>query len=152
MYFQPMVDAAAGRLTNVEALVRWNHPELGLLMPDAFIELVSLAGFTDDLLEVAVRQGISVLSGLPDDVGVAVNLTAHDVRSPTLADRCAALLAEQQIGPQRLTFEITVLCRRCTRLGRAAPGDCIRGKGIARPEQPREPKQSWRAQARDAWS
>jgi diguanylate cyclase (GGDEF)-like protein len=107
MYFQPQIDAATGRLTNVEALVRWNHPALGLLLPETFLELVSLAGFTDDLLEAAVRQALSVLPSLPDDVGVAVNLTAHDVRSPTLADRCAALVAEQKVRPERLTFEIT---------------------------------------------
>ena len=42
-------------------------------------------------------------------------------------------------------------CRLCTRPSRSAAGDCVRGKGIARPEQPREPRQSWRAQARRAW-
>lgn len=107
MFFQPQVDAASGRLTNVEALVRSNHPELGLLLPDSFIELVSVAGFTNELLEVAVRQSIAALRCLPDDVGVAINLTAHDVRSPSLAERCAALLAEARIEPSRVTFEIT---------------------------------------------
>ena len=107
MYFQPKVDARTREWCGLEALVRWNHPQDGLLVPEAFLQLVALAGFSDELVDVALRQAIDALADLPSDIGISINLTAHDVRSPSLPQRCADALRASCVDPGRLTLEIT---------------------------------------------
>jgi EAL domain-containing protein (putative c-di-GMP-specific phosphodiesterase class I) len=99
-----------GGVTGVEALIRWNHPRRGLLMPADFVTVVEhselLGEFTryvlDRALTIAARWAADGL-----DVPVAVNLSPRSLLDPTLPDDVATLLARHGIRPDRLVLEIT---------------------------------------------
>ncbi len=110
LHYQPIIDLASGRLLNVEALVRWPHPEHGLLAPDQFIPLAEQTGLleplTDWVLAEALRQ-CRVWDEAGMSVDIAVNLSARSLGDAGLPDRIAALLARCPLAPERLTLEIT---------------------------------------------
>ena len=64
MWFQPAIDLATGRMTGVEALVRWRHPVRGVLAPDAFLDLVGVAGLTRELTSIAIEQATAAMERL----------------------------------------------------------------------------------------
>ncbi|WP_337061601.1 putative bifunctional diguanylate cyclase/phosphodiesterase [Kineococcus sp. G2] len=111
VHYQPLVDLASGRATGAEALVRWFHPEHGLLAPADFLALVR----TNDLdaeLDTAVLEGVVQQLARWRDQGrralpVAVNLTRTSLDDPDLADRVLALLAAADVPARLLHLEIT---------------------------------------------
>jgi len=110
LHYQPKIDLRTGGITGVEALVRWNHPQLGLLGPDAFIPLAESSGMIEQLtplvLRMALRQCRAWLNdGL--DLTVAVNLSAKNVGNTSLPETVALALAEAGVTPDHLVLEIT---------------------------------------------
>ena len=110
LYYQPCVSLADGRVTNVEALVRWQHPELGLLGPERFIALAHECGLMGEIdawvLREAARQS-SVWRGAGFTFSVAVNVSAHEFGHPRLLGRAAMALREAGIAADALEIEIT---------------------------------------------
>jgi len=110
LHYQPQLNLHTCQLEGAEALVRWQHPERGLLMPDTFISLAESSGLiaplTDWVMREAIRQAaIWRRSGL--DIGVSVNLSAQTLRELDLPDRIAASTAQAGLNPSRITLEIT---------------------------------------------
>ncbi|MEW6163664.1 MAG: EAL domain-containing protein [Pseudomonadota bacterium] len=110
LHYQPKVDIASGRIVGAEALVRWHHPERGMVPPGEFIPIAEESGLVVRLsawvLEAALRQARQWLAaGLPA-LKIAVNLSARDF-SPTLAERIQSLLAGHDVSPEWLELEIT---------------------------------------------
>ncbi|MEW6512669.1 MAG: EAL domain-containing protein [Pseudomonadota bacterium] len=110
LHYQPKVDIATGRIVGAEALVRWQHPDLGLMPPDAFIPIAEESGLIVHLsawvLEAALEQTHAwSAAGLPE-FKVAINLSARDF-SPGLAERLKALLVEHAVSPSQVELEIT---------------------------------------------
>ena len=110
LHFQPKIDASTGKVTAVEALLRWQHPTLGLVMPDRFIPLAERNGLVGPLgnwvIEAACLQARQWRDkGLR--MRVAINLSAHQMRQDDLADRIADALKRHRIHPSLLTCEIT---------------------------------------------
>jgi EAL domain-containing protein (putative c-di-GMP-specific phosphodiesterase class I)/CheY-like chemotaxis protein len=110
LHYQPKVDVRAGKLAGVEALVRWNHPEHGLLHPESFIALAEDCGAIDALtewvLQEAMRQvGAWRARGL--QIQMAVNVSLDDLGKPDFARRVASLLKQACAAPQDVTIEIT---------------------------------------------
>ncbi len=108
--YQPQCDPASGELMGVEALVRWQHPRHGLLMPDAFISLAEHTGLirqlTRHVLDTALRQcGKWQHAGRP--LRVAVNISARDLLDFHLPDEVRELLDRWQVDPELLELEIT---------------------------------------------
>jgi len=108
--YQPKLDLAADVVTSVEALVRWDHPRLGRLMPDAFVPLAESTGlmepFTLQVLRLALRQCRAWLDdGI--ELSVAVNLSARNVSNPDLPENVEAALREAGVPASRLILEIT---------------------------------------------
>jgi diguanylate cyclase (GGDEF)-like protein len=109
--YQPMIDLRSGQLTGVEALLRWQHPELGHISPNEFIPVAEACGLIDMIGEWALRSAAMQLrawrdQGLPA-LTVAVNLSAMQllkVQLPALVDR---ILLESGLGPQDLELELT---------------------------------------------
>lgn len=110
LHYQPKVDLASGRIVGAEALVRWQHPERGMVPPGEFIPIAEESGLIVRLsawvLEAALRQArVWQTEGLAG-VKIAVNLSARDF-SPGLARRVEQLLAQHEVSPQWLELEIT---------------------------------------------
>lgn len=111
LVYQPQVDSRSGRITGMEALLRWQHPDLGLLAPDKFIYLAEDNGFIISLgewvLRTACRQNkIWQDQGLPA-VRVAVNLSAKQFGQYHLDEVIASTLLDTGLEPQWLELEIT---------------------------------------------
>ncbi|MBI2709813.1 MAG: EAL domain-containing protein [Actinobacteria bacterium] len=111
--YQPVVDLASGRITGVEALLRWNHPERGLLGPDLFVPFAEESGLIVDLgswvLEEACRQLRSWQRTLPGSlpVGLSANLSVRQLERDTLVAEVARVIDDTGVDPSSLTLEIT---------------------------------------------
>jgi len=110
VFFQPQVALPAGGAVGVEALVRWDHPERGLLPPGVFLALVEQAGLMGQLTLHVLEQSLVQCAawraeGL--DLRVAVNLAAPNVADPALPAGVAALLERTGVPADRLKLEIT---------------------------------------------
>ncbi|TAK45512.1 MAG: EAL domain-containing protein, partial [Betaproteobacteria bacterium] len=109
--FQPRVDVSTGRIRGMEVLLRWTHPELGLIPPAKFIPIAEQAGIIDTIGEWVLREACLQMqawlaSGLKP-FRLAVNLSARQLRRADLAQRIAAILKETDFSPQHLELEIT---------------------------------------------
>ncbi len=112
LHYQPQVDLASGRVTGVEALVRWPHPDpaQGLIPPDRFIPLAEQTGLiaplTDWVLAEAIRQ-CRAWQRAGHLLAVSVNLSMWNLHDVTLPERVAALLREHGVAPAWLRLELT---------------------------------------------
>ena len=111
LYYQPKVDILSGRITAMEALVRWQHPELGLLPAGEFIPLAEETGVIFPLgewvLHQACRQNQSWQEqGLPP-VRVAVNISGYQLQQRNLIEQIERILEETGLDPRHLEIEVT---------------------------------------------
>jgi diguanylate cyclase (GGDEF)-like protein len=107
LHYQPMLNLADNDITGVEALVRWRHPERGMIPPGEFIPLAEETGLILPLGEWAIREACATTVKWPGDVRVAVNLSPVQFRSPGLVQVVVNALATSGLAPQRLELEIT---------------------------------------------
>ncbi|KYK44685.1 diguanylate cyclase [Bradyrhizobium liaoningense] len=107
VYYQPIRDVASGRVVAFEALLRWNHPQRGLIAPINFIPLAEETGLIVQLGEFVLRSACTDAVTWPDDVDVAVNLSPVQFKSPNLIASVTDALAASGIDARRLELEIT---------------------------------------------
>jgi diguanylate cyclase (GGDEF)-like protein len=110
LYYQPRIHAPSGEITGAEALLRWHHPQRGLVSPSVFIPIAERFGLIGDMgnwvIDEACRQARAWREqGLL--MRVAINLSVHQLRNPELVDRIVAAVREHQVNPRLLTFEIS---------------------------------------------
>jgi diguanylate cyclase (GGDEF)-like protein len=110
VWYQPQVALGSGAIVGVEALVRWRHPERGIVLPAEFIPMAEESGLIIPLGEWVLREACTAagrwqVRGLP--LRVAVNLSVRQFQQPGLAATVARVLAETGLEPQRLDLEIT---------------------------------------------
>jgi diguanylate cyclase (GGDEF)-like protein len=113
LYYQPKVDLARGMVTGMEALVRWQHPERGLLTPDQFLSLFEQSGLIGplalDVLDQALAQQARWARSSVD-LSVAVNLSPANLSDVQLPDKVAEVLERQGVRPSSVVLEITEDC------------------------------------------
>jgi diguanylate cyclase (GGDEF)-like protein len=107
LYYQPVVNLASNEISGFEALIRWNHPQKGLVAPAAFIPLAEEIGFIVPIGEWVIRQACTTAAQWPGDLHVAVNISAVQFRSPGLMQVIVGALAASGLHPTRLEIEIT---------------------------------------------
>jgi diguanylate cyclase (GGDEF)-like protein/PAS domain S-box-containing protein len=113
LHYQPEVDLATSRIVAVEALVRWRHPERGLLAPGEFIPVAEQSGLIVPLGEWVLREACRQLAAwrragtVGDDVRVAVNVSARQLSDPQLPLAVAAALSSAELDAASLCVEIT---------------------------------------------
>jgi diguanylate cyclase (GGDEF)-like protein len=110
LYVQPKADASSGRVVGAEALVRWQHPDKGLIMPDEFIPIAERNGLIRQLTTAVLRDAIGALAGWVSGgarLSIAVNLSPRGLLDSGLPDEVAALLAQRRVEPSLLTLELT---------------------------------------------
>jgi diguanylate cyclase (GGDEF)-like protein/PAS domain S-box-containing protein len=111
LHYQPCVDLKSGRVSSAEALLRWNHPELGMVSPVRFIPLAEETGLIEPIGEWVLRTACRQMrewrdAGLPLR-RIAVNLSARQFRHPDLVRRIAAILEETGLPARHLELEVT---------------------------------------------
>jgi EAL domain-containing protein (putative c-di-GMP-specific phosphodiesterase class I) len=110
LYYQPKIHAPSGEVTGAEALLRWHHPQRGMISPMVFIPIAERFGLIGQIgqwvIDEACRQSREWREqGLR--MRVAINLSVHQLRQPDLAERIAEALNRHGIKPELLTCEIT---------------------------------------------
>ena len=110
LHYQPIVELASGRAVGVEALVRWAHPERGLVPPSEFVPFAEETGLIVPLgrwvLREACRQGAEWQGG-PAPLRVTVNLSGRQLHEASLVDDVRAALADSGLAPSALVLEVT---------------------------------------------
>ncbi|MDA9441114.1 diguanylate cyclase [Bradyrhizobium sp. CCBAU 51745] len=107
VHYQPLVDLSANVVTGCEALLRWRHPERGMVSPADFIPVAEDTGLIGEIGEWVLKQACLEAASWPGDIHIAVNVSPVQFRSKTLALKVAAALAESGLAPERLELEIT---------------------------------------------
>lgn len=110
IFYQPQYEVATGAMIGVEALLRWQHPELGLLGAGPLVTAARAARMERELTEHAHRVALTEIAGWPRALGklrVSLNITAADLGDPDFADRFAAMVKATGVDPDRLTLELT---------------------------------------------
>jgi diguanylate cyclase (GGDEF)-like protein/PAS domain S-box-containing protein len=106
-YYQPLIDLATGRITGFEALVRWPHPERGMISPAEFIPVAEETGLINAVGGLMLRRACMDAAQWPDDVRVAVNLSPLQFRVGNLLSLVMDTLKHSGLPPTRLELEIT---------------------------------------------
>ena len=107
LFYQPLVHAGDGSISGFEALLRWRHPERGLVSPAIFIPVAEEIGLIDAIGAWALRRACRDAAGWPGTRKVAVNLSPAQFRGGTLVEDVANALAASGLPPGRLELEIT---------------------------------------------
>ena len=107
VFYQPLVSLDTGGIVAFEALLRWMHPVRGLVPPLEFIPLAEETGLIVPIGEWVVRTACRDAASWPDRIGIAVNLSAVQFRSPGLVGVVQGALADAGLSPYRLELEIT---------------------------------------------
>jgi EAL domain-containing protein (putative c-di-GMP-specific phosphodiesterase class I) len=110
VHYQPQVDLATNRVVGIESLVRWRHPERGVIYPDEFIGPLESMGLIDELGWIVARRGLEemkqvVVSGKPPVL--SLNVSVFSLRDLRYTDRFMAMLRDAGIGAERVMLEIT---------------------------------------------
>jgi len=110
LHYQPKVALGDGSLASVEALLRWNHPTQGLVMPGRFIELAERCGLIDAMTTWALREALGQVGRWRDHglhTRVAVNVSMASLEAPEFAQRVGDIVRETGMAPQDLILEVT---------------------------------------------
>jgi len=106
-YYQPVVTLDHGKVSCCEALLRWRHPERGMISPAEFIPIAEETGLINQLGHWVLHTACAEVVNWPDDIRVAVNVSPVQFKSQTLALNVAAALAASGLAASRLELEIT---------------------------------------------
>lgn len=107
LYFQPLYSLEKERLTGFEALIRWPHPERGMISPADFIPLAEETGLIIPIGDWVVREACRQAATWPNDLSVAVNVSPKQFTAPGLAGTILQAMTNSGIAPKRLEIEIT---------------------------------------------
>lgn len=113
LHYQPQIDLKTNRITGIEALIRWNHPEMGIIMPQDFIPIAEETGMINDIAEWVLNAACREVSawqkaGRPgSNVRVAVNLSTRQLQLVGLPDMVNSILKKAELAPEFLELEIT---------------------------------------------
>jgi EAL domain-containing protein (putative c-di-GMP-specific phosphodiesterase class I) len=107
LYYQPVVNLASNDISGFEALIRWNHPQQGLVKPDAFIPLAEEIGLIVPIGEWAIHDACVTAARWPSNLKVAVNISSAQFRHAGLVQVVMNALATSGLPAERLELEIT---------------------------------------------
>ncbi|RZN08655.1 bifunctional diguanylate cyclase/phosphodiesterase [Bradyrhizobium genosp. SA-3] len=107
LHYQPFVSAATGKTIGFEALLRWHHPQRGLVLPSEFIPLAEETGLIVPLGEWVLRTACAEAAKWPAYVRIAINLSPAQFRSTELVPVIVGALASSGVAPHRLELEVT---------------------------------------------
>jgi diguanylate cyclase (GGDEF)-like protein len=133
LHYQPKIDSRTGRVRAVEALLRWNHPVLGMVPPGEFVPLAERHGVIVPIgnwvIDEACRQ-LAAWQRAGRRLRVSINLSAHQVRQPDLVDRIRAALERHGADPRLLVCEFTESAAMEDTLGTQRTIDALEALGV----------------------
>jgi EAL domain-containing protein (putative c-di-GMP-specific phosphodiesterase class I) len=110
LHYQPQVDVRSGEVVGFESLVRWEHPQLGLLAPNQFVPLAERAGLMSQLTGAVLARALTdypALDEMAPGCSVSVNVSARNLLGRGLVSEVKRLLVEHRVPADRLTLEVT---------------------------------------------
>ncbi|WP_143589735.1 putative bifunctional diguanylate cyclase/phosphodiesterase [Thalassospira mesophila] len=107
LVFQPVYDLQSGEIYSVEALARWNSPELGLIAPDIFFPMAEKTGRVNGLTRVLFNRVLQDVATWPAHIGISFNLSARDLAVSEMVNWLITRIGQSHIEPRRITFEVT---------------------------------------------
>jgi diguanylate cyclase (GGDEF)-like protein/PAS domain S-box-containing protein len=107
LHYQPVFDLATDRIAGFEALLRWRHPQRGMIGPVLFIGLAESSGLIVPIGEWVLREALAEAAGWEEDMTIAVNVSAVQMRGGALLHQVVSALAATGLRPDRLELEIT---------------------------------------------
>ena len=107
LHFQPIYHVGKRRFIGCEALLRWRHPVRGMVPPSVFVPIAEEIGVIGKLDEFVLRKACATAANWPEDVSIAVNLSAVSFENAEIVGRIKSALAHSRLAPQRLEIEIT---------------------------------------------
>jgi EAL domain-containing protein (putative c-di-GMP-specific phosphodiesterase class I) len=109
-YFQPKIDPRNNEVVGAEALVRWQHPTEGLLMPKDFLDVAEQSSLICDISQAVAKQTVALLIRLQKQakvVPIAINLSEQDLRVPELIEQTGSLLKKHGLSPRLINLEVS---------------------------------------------
>jgi diguanylate cyclase (GGDEF)-like protein len=110
LFYQPKIDLASGRVSGVEALIRWDHPQLGMLAPLEFMPTIEQTALIGAMTRYVIDEALGQLSRWRDEgieIGMSVNLSACNLHDPALPEDIESLLRSHATPEGSLTVEVT---------------------------------------------
>jgi len=110
LHYQPKIDICTGKLTGVEALVRWQHPERGLIYPNLFISLAEENNLIGELTALVISMSMEQSRNWQDNgltTQISVNVSADNITSLSLPEQLTNMLSNNRLDPHMLTLEVT---------------------------------------------
>ena len=110
LYYQPQINFTTKEITNVEALIRWLHPQHGLIPPDDFISLAEETGHIGLITNWVITQSFKQLADWHDShhkIGISINISAHDIQNKDILKTIESSLKKYNLDPTFITIEIT---------------------------------------------
>ncbi len=133
MHYQPTIDLASGAVVGMEALIRWRHPQRGLLLPDEFIPLAERVGLIPAITRCVLNQSIGHLAetrAAGHDLRLSVNVSASDLVDEDLPAYIRAAMDSHDLLPRLLTLEITETALASDPVRAARTLHALRAEGI----------------------
>lgn len=111
VYYQPKIDIKTKKIVGVEALIRWKHPQHGMIFPDQFIPLAESSGLITDITWNIIRNGVKEIESIKRKIGfsliVSFNLSPHSLHDLTFPDKLVSILTEASSNAQNTVLEVT---------------------------------------------
>ncbi len=107
LHYQPLVDSSSGMICGFESLMRWHHPEFGMISPTEFISIAERIGEIPELGTWAILQACQAAQHWPENLSVAINLSPLQFHNGDICSIVADALTKTSIAPERLELEIT---------------------------------------------
>ena len=107
LHYHPIVDIKTGEISSIESLIRWRHPQRGLIAPGDFIAIAEETGLINPIGEWVLREACSEAVNWPSHINVSVNLSPVQFRKTSPVDIFRRVLADSGLPPERLEVEIT---------------------------------------------
>jgi EAL domain-containing protein (putative c-di-GMP-specific phosphodiesterase class I)/FixJ family two-component response regulator len=110
LYYQPQINMTTGELHGAEALVRWLHPEFGLIFPDKFIALAEQTGLieqlSEEIIHIAIKQSVH-WQKMNKLIRLSINISAQNITSLKLPEQLRMLVKEYELDPSMIVLELT---------------------------------------------
>ena len=107
LFYQPIVDLKSSKPIGFEALIRWQHPEKGLIFPDDFIPVAEQSNLITEIGYWVLAAACKALPNFPPHIHISINVSARQFMDPQLATRMKQIIYQHHATPNRITLEIT---------------------------------------------